>query len=76
MQPYAVGGMILIVLGLLALSVHSVTYFTSDTVVGPLGFFAWDVQRPHTLIINPIAGILAIALGAALMFLGPKRSAA
>ena len=68
-----VGGLILIVLGVLALSVHSVTYFSTDQVVGPLGFFTWDVERPHTVFLNPIAGLVALAVGFALVLM-PHRS--
>lgn len=75
MRPYSIAGLILIVLGVLALSVHSVTYFTTDHVVGPLGFFAWDVSRPQTIIIHPVAGIVAIGVGLALVFLAPSRLA-
>ena len=76
MRPYAVLGLVLIVLGVLALSVRSFTYFTTEQVVGPLGFFAWDVSRPHTIFINPIAGIVAVAAGAALLFLPGRQTAA
>jgi hypothetical protein len=75
MRPYAVGGLILIVLGVLALSVHSVTYFTTERVAGPLGFFAWDVSRPHTIFINPLAGIVALAVGIALILLPGRQTA-
>ena len=76
MRPFSALGLVLIVLGVLALSVHSITYFTNEQVVGPLGFFAWDVSRPHTIFINPIAGIVAVAAGIALVFLpGPKTVA-
>ena len=75
MRAYPVVGLILIVLAVLALSVHSITYFTTSTEVGPLGFFAWDVSRPHTIFINPIAGIAAIAVGFALTMV-PGRQAA
>src|SRR3954451_9941230 len=75
MRPYSVGGIILIVLGVLALSIHSITYFTHDQVAGPLGFFAWDVSRPHTIFINPIAGIAALAVGIMLVLM-PRRQAA
>ena len=68
-------GLILIVLGVLALMFHSVTFLTTETVAGPMGFFAWDVSRPHTIFINPIAGIAAIAVGLALA-LAPGRQAA
>jgi len=58
--------LLLIGLGILMLSVYSVTYFTTDQVSGPLGFFVWDVSRPHTIFIHPIGGFVAIAVGAAL----------
>jgi membrane-bound ClpP family serine protease len=73
MKPYAIGGLILIILGVLAFSVHSVTYFTTQQEVGPLGFFAWDVTRPHTIFINPLAGIVAIVVGI-LLFLSARRT--
>jgi hypothetical protein len=72
MRPF---GLILIALGILALMIHSVTFFTTETVAGPLGFFAWDVARPHTIFINPIAGIVAIAVGVMLASI-PGRQAA
>ena len=75
MRPYSVGGLILIILGVLAFSIHSITYFSTEQVAGPLGFFAWDVSRPHTIFINPIAGIVAVAVGIALVFM-PRHQAA
>ncbi len=74
MRSNAVAGLILLVLGLLALSIHSFSYFTTDQVVGPMGFFAWDVARPHTIFFNPIAGIVAMGIGAALLLVGRRRS--
>ena len=68
-------GLVLIVLGVLALMIHSVTYFTTETVSGPLGFFAWDVSRPHTIFINPIAGIVAITIGAMLAMMPTRQGA-
>jgi hypothetical protein len=76
MRPHAAGGLILIVLGILALSVRSITYFTTEQVTGPLGFFAWDVSRPHTIFINPIAGILALAVGFVLLSMPGRQVAA
>jgi hypothetical protein len=75
MRPYSVGGLILIVLGILALSIHSVTYFTTEQVTGPLGFFAWDVSRPHTIVLNPIAGIVAVVVGMALVLMPHRQTA-
>ena len=76
MRTYSVVGLILIVLGVLALSVHSITYFSTETVTGPLGFFAWDVERPHTIFISPIAGIVALAVGIGLIFVDRRRTIA
>ena len=72
MRPF---GLILVALGILALMIHSVTFFTTETVAGPLGFFAWDVSRPHTIFINPIAGIVAIAIGAMLAAVPGRQTA-
>jgi len=72
MRPF---GLVLIVLGVLAFSIHSITYFTHEQVAGPLGFFAWDVSRPHTIFINPIAGILAVAVGMALAMMPGRQTA-
>jgi hypothetical protein len=73
MRPFA---LVLIVLGVLALSIRSITYFTTEQVTGPLGFFAWDVSQPHTVFINPIAGIIALVIGFLLVFMLPSRQAA
>ncbi len=76
MRPYSVVGLILIVLGILALSIHSITYFTTEHVMGPFGYFAWDVSRPHTIFINPISGVLALIVGIALLMMARRRTAA
>jgi ABC-type phosphate transport system permease subunit len=76
MRPNSAVGLLLIVLGCLALFVRSVTYFTTEQVAGPLGFFAWDVNQPHTIFINPIAGLIAVAIGAALLAAPGRRAAA
>ena len=75
MQTYFIGGLVLIVLGILALSIRSLTYFTTEHVAGPLGFFAWEVERPHTIFINPIVGILALAIGSGLLLMGRRATA-
>jgi hypothetical protein len=67
-------GVILIVVAILMLSIHSLTYFLTEHEVGPLGFFAWDVARPHTLFVNPIAGLVALAVGVALVVAGRRSS--
>jgi hypothetical protein len=75
MRALAIVGLIFFVLGVLALSVQSVTYFTTDREIGPLGFFTWDVSRPHTIFVSPIAGLTGIIAGIVLMVVGRGKSA-
>lgn len=72
MRGFSIFGFILIVLGALALVVRSVTYFTTEHVAGPLGFFAWEVDRPHTVFISPLAGIIALVVGLVLVFMSRR----
>ena len=67
-------GLLLILFGVVALAVPSITFFTHDRAVDT-GFFHIDVARPHTIILNPIAGIVAIVAGIAVMALGRERTA-
>ena len=46
-----------------------------DSPTGPLGFFAWEVERPHTIFINPLAGIVALAVGIALVLMARSKGA-
>ena len=55
-------GIILIVAGVIALAVPSITFFTRERVAD-VGFFAIDVSKPHTIFLNPTAGIVAIVIG-------------
>ncbi len=66
MRPLVVIGLILVVLGLVALVVPSITFFTTERVAD-VGFFKIDVARPHTILLNPIVGILALAVGLVLV---------
>jgi hypothetical protein len=69
MRPLAVIGLILAVLGLVALVVPSMTFFTSDRVAD-VGFFTIDISRPHTVVFNPIAGGIMLAVGIGLALAG------
>jgi uncharacterized membrane protein HdeD (DUF308 family) len=69
MRPLVLIGLILIVLGVVALAVPSFTYFTSERVADA-GFFKIDISRPHTVVLNPIVGALAVAAGIALVLVG------
>ena len=75
MRILAIIGLLLIVLGVVALGIQSVTFFTTDRVVdaGPLQI---DVQRPHTIVFNPIASIVAVVAGLVLVVVGASAKAA
>lgn len=72
MQPL---GILFIVLGFVSMLVRSVTFFTTETVTGPAGFFAWDVERPYTFFIHPMIGILAIVVGTIMVASSPRERA-
>lgn len=74
MRLIAVIGVVLIVLGVIAFAVPSFTYFTTDRVA-ETRFFSVDVSRPHTIVFNPIAGLVAIAAGVLLVVMGRRETA-
>ncbi len=69
MRPLVVIGLILAVLGLVALAVPTFTFFTTERVAD-VGFFKIDISRPHTLVFNPIVGGVALAVGIVLALVG------
>ena len=69
MRPLVVIGLILVVLGIVAVVVPSVTFFTTERVAD-VGFFKIDISRPHTLVFNPIVGGIALAAGIVLALVG------
>jgi drug/metabolite transporter (DMT)-like permease len=66
-------GILLIVFGVVALAVGGITYTSREKVldIGPLKATA---DRQRTIPLSPIAGIVAIAAGAALVAVGSKRT--
>jgi hypothetical protein len=75
MRPLVVIGLILVVVGIVALAVPSFTYFTTDRVAD-VGFFKIDVSRPHTVILNPIVGGAAVVAGIVLVLVGRRSTSA
>jgi hypothetical protein len=71
MRPISVAGMVLIVLGLVALVYQGVTYTSRETVVdiGPIHATA-DKQK--TIPLPPILGIVAVVAGVGLMVAGAR----
>jgi hypothetical protein len=73
MRPLVVIGLILVVLGIVALAIPSFTFFTTERVADA-GFFKIDISKPHTIVFNPIVGGIALAAGIVLVIVG-RRSA-
>jgi hypothetical protein len=69
MRLLIVIGLILVVLGIVALAIPSFTFFTTERVADA-GFFKIDISRPHTIVINPIVGGIALAAGIGLAIFG------
>jgi hypothetical protein len=73
MRPLVLVGLILVVLGIVALAIPSFTFFTTERVADA-GFFTIDISRPHTIVINPIVGGIALAAGIVLVLAGLRSS--
>ncbi len=69
MRALMVIGVLLIAFGIFVLAFQGVTYVTQDRIVdaGPLKV---DVQHPHTIVFNPIVGVVAVVAGIALAVAG------
>jgi hypothetical protein len=65
-------GIVLIVLGTLALAYQGFTYTTRETVID-IGPIKATADRERTFPLPPIIGIVAIAGGVALMFGGSRK---
>ena len=66
-------GIILIALGVICFAVPSFTFFTQERVADA-GFFHIDMQKPHTIILNPAAGLIMVVAGIAVLALGKKSA--
>lgn len=64
---------LLVVLGAVALLVPSFTFFTTERVADA-GFFTIDVNKPHTIVMNPVVGAVLLGLGVVMM-LASRKSA-
>ena len=71
MRPIAMIGLLLVVLGIVALVIPSITYFTTERVAD-VGFLRIEVSRPHTIVFNPIVGVVALTIGIVLVLIGRR----
>jgi hypothetical protein len=74
MRILTVIGILLICLGILALVFQGFTFFTQERVVDA-GPFKVDWQKPHTVVLHPVVGIVALAAGVVLLIAGRRPTA-
>lgn len=74
MRPIAVGDVVLIVLGLLALASRGITYTVRKAVIG-VGPLHATADRQKTVPLPPVLGFAAVAGGAGLLVAGVRRRA-
>lgn len=72
MRPMAIVGLVLIVLGVLALAYQGITYTSREKVldIGPVEATA---EREKTLPLPPVLGAAAIVGGVALLIVGSRK---
>jgi hypothetical protein len=73
MKPAAILGILMIVVGLAALAYQGFTYSSRETVldIGPIQATA---ERDKTIAVPPVIGIVAVAGGIGLLFMGMRKS--
>ena len=72
MKPLTVIGVILIVVGIVALAYQGITYTTREKVVA-LGPLKVEAKREKTIPLPPIAGAAALVVGVILVVVGNRR---
>lgn len=72
MKPISIAGIVLIVLGVVALAYQGITYTSRETVldIGPVQATA---ERQKTVPLPPVLGIAAVAGGVALLIVGMRK---
>ena len=73
MKPVNILGIVLIVLGALALAYQGITYTTREKVID-LGPLKASVDKEKNIPLPPIVGVLALAGGVALVIVGARKS--
>jgi uncharacterized membrane protein len=71
MKPVAMLGIVLIVLGVVALAYQGITYTTREKVVD-LGPLKVETKKEKTIPLPPVLGGLALAAGVVLVIVGSR----
>jgi hypothetical protein len=71
MKPVMLVGIVLIVVGVLALAYQGITYTTHEKVID-IGPLKAEVEKQKTIPLPPILGALALAGGIVLVIVGRK----
>lgn len=73
MKPFVVLAVLLIVLGVVALTYQGITYTTTEKAIdlGPLQVTA---ERTHTIPLAPILGVIALGGGAVMLFVSRRST--
>src|ERR687887_340329 len=74
MKPITIVGVLLIVLGVVALAYQGITYTTSEKVVD-LGPLKVEAKRERTIPLPPVLGGIALIGGIVLVIVGARRKA-
>jgi hypothetical protein len=72
-KPMTLVGVVLIILGVLALAYQGITYTTREKVID-LGPLTASVDRERRIPLPPIVGALALAGGVVLVVVGARHS--
>ena len=73
MKPATLIGIVLIVVGVLALAYQGITYTTREKVID-IGPLKASVDKEKTIPLPPILGALALAGGVVLVIVGARKS--
>lgn len=72
MKPITIVGILLIVLGVIALAYEGITYTTSEKVID-IGPLKASVEKKKTIPLPPVLGALALVGGVVLLISGTRR---
>lgn len=73
MKPIVLVGIVLIVLGVIALAYQGITYTTREKIID-IGPLKATVEKQKTIPLSPVLGGLALAGGIVLVIAGRQRS--